>query len=161
MRKKPELLIPANNPEVLRCAVNFGADAVYIGGEAFSLRAKAKNFTQEEMAESIRFAHEHGVRVHVTANILAPVIERLAAEGAADRFIKEGGVFVSSGIIDTKVPDVVRAFRENPAWTKVSVNYLGEWAAVSAVRTPSLETWEISSLFVGFHSNFASLSAVL
>ena len=71
MRKKPELLIPANNPEVLRCAVNFGADAVYIGGEAFSLRAKAKNFTQEEMAESIRFAHEHGVRVHVTANILA------------------------------------------------------------------------------------------
>ena len=72
----------------------------------------------------------------ITANILAPVIERLAAEGAADRFIKEGGVFVSSGIIDTKVPDVVRAFRENPAWTKVSVSYLGEWAAVSAVRTP-------------------------
>ena len=71
MRKKPELLIPANNPEVLRCAVNFGADAVYIGGEAFSLRAKAKNFTKEEMAESIRYAHERGVRVHVTANILA------------------------------------------------------------------------------------------
>ncbi len=71
MRNKPELLIPANNPEVLRCAVNFGADAVYIGGEAFSLRAKAKNFTREEMAQSIRYAHEHGVRVHVTANILA------------------------------------------------------------------------------------------
>ena len=49
----------------------FGADAVYIGGEAFGLRAKAKNFSREDMAEGIRFAHEHGVRVHVTANILA------------------------------------------------------------------------------------------
>lgn len=69
--KKPELLIPASSLEVLKTAVMFGADAVYIGGEAFGLRAKAKNFTPEEMAEGIAFAHEHGVRVHVTANILA------------------------------------------------------------------------------------------
>ena len=69
--KKPELLIPASSLEVLKTAVTFGADAVYIGGEAFGLRAKAKNFTPEEMAEGIAFAHEHGVRVHVTANILA------------------------------------------------------------------------------------------
>lgn len=69
--KKPELLIPASSLEVLKTAVMFGADAVYIGGEAFGLRAKAKNFTSEEMAEGIAFAHEHGVRVHVTANILA------------------------------------------------------------------------------------------
>ena len=69
--KKPELLIPASSLEVLKTAVIFGADAVYIGGEAFGLRAKAKNFTPEEMAEGIAFAHEHGVRVHVTANILA------------------------------------------------------------------------------------------
>lgn len=69
--RKPELLIPASSLEVLKTAVIFGADAVYIGGEAFGLRAKAKNFTPEEMAEGITFAHEHGVRVHVTANILA------------------------------------------------------------------------------------------
>ena len=69
--KKPELLIPASSLEVLKTAVIFGADAVYIGGEAFGLRAKAKNFSPEEMAEGIAFAHEHGVRVHVTANILA------------------------------------------------------------------------------------------
>ena len=69
--KKPELLIPASSLEVLKTAVIFGADAVYIGGEAFGLRAKAKDFTPEEMAEGIAFAHEHGVRVHVTANILA------------------------------------------------------------------------------------------
>ena len=69
--KKPELLIPASSLEVLKTAVIYGADAVYIGGEAFSLRAKAKNFSAEEMKEGIHFAHAHGVRVHVTANILA------------------------------------------------------------------------------------------
>ena len=70
-RTKPELLIPASSPEVLETAVVFGADAVYIGGEAFGLRAKAKNFTMEEMAREIAFAHIHGVKVYVTANILA------------------------------------------------------------------------------------------
>lgn len=69
--KKPELLIPASSLEVLKTAVIFGADAVYIGGEAFGLRAKAKNFSSEEMAEGVAFAHAHGVKVYVTANILA------------------------------------------------------------------------------------------
>lgn len=67
----PELLIPASSLEVLKIAVIYGADAVYIGGEAFGLRAKAKNFSMEEMREGIRFAHEHEVKVYVTANILA------------------------------------------------------------------------------------------
>ena len=67
--KKPELLIPASSLEVLKTAVIFGADAVYIGGEAFGLRAKAKNFSSEEMAEGVAFAHAHGVKVYVTANI--------------------------------------------------------------------------------------------
>ena len=71
MKRHPELLIPAGSLEVLKIAVNFGADAVYIGGEAFGLRAKAKNFSMDEMGEGIRFAHEHGVKVYVTANILA------------------------------------------------------------------------------------------
>ncbi len=69
--RKPELLIPASSLEVLKTAVVFGADAVYIGGEAFGLRAKAKNFSGEDMIEGIAFAHEHGVKVYVTANILA------------------------------------------------------------------------------------------
>lgn len=69
--KKPELLIPASNLEVLKTAVMFGADAVFIGGEAFGLRAKAKNFSPEDMKEGIAFAHAHNVKVHVTANILA------------------------------------------------------------------------------------------
>ena len=67
----PELLIPASSLEVLKTAVIFGADAVYIGGEVFGLRAKAKNFSKEDMKAGIEFAHAHGVRVHVTVNILA------------------------------------------------------------------------------------------
>ena len=70
-KRKPELLIPASSLEVLKTAVIFGADAVYIGGEAFGLRAKAKNFSKEDMRKGIKFAHEHGVKVHVTVNILA------------------------------------------------------------------------------------------
>ncbi|MFI3176548.1 MAG: U32 family peptidase [Eubacteriales bacterium] len=70
-KKKIELLVPASNLEVLKVAVIYGADAVYIGGEAFGLRAKAKNFTKNDMEEGIAFAHEHGVKVYVTANIIA------------------------------------------------------------------------------------------
>ncbi len=69
--RKTELLIPAGSLEVLKVAVLYGADAVYIGGEAFGLRAKAKNFTNEEIREGIEFAHSHGAKVYVTANILA------------------------------------------------------------------------------------------
>lgn len=83
IRKKPELLMPASSLEVLKTAVVFGADAVYIGGEAFGLRAKAKNFTLEEMAEGIAFAHARGVKVYVTANILA---HNGDLEGAAEYF---------------------------------------------------------------------------
>lgn len=88
--KKPELLVPAGSLEVLKTAVIFGADAVYIGGEAFGLRARAKNFSSEDMAEGIRFAHAHGAKVHVTANILA---HNRDLEGARDYFkeLKELG----------------------------------------------------------------------
>ena len=69
--RHPELLVPASSLEVLKIAVIFGADAVYLGGEALGLRAKAKNFTNEEIKEGIAFAHERGVKVYITANILA------------------------------------------------------------------------------------------
>ena len=70
-KRRPELLIPASSLEVLKTAVIYGADAVYVGGQAFGLRAKAKNFSMEDMREGIEFAHRHGARVHVTVNILA------------------------------------------------------------------------------------------
>ena len=94
--KKPELLIPASSLEVLKTAVIFGADAVYIGGEAFGLRAKAKNFTFDEMKEGIDFAHERGVKVYVTANILAHNKDIADAE---DYFKKIGEIHPDALII--------------------------------------------------------------
>ena len=100
--RRPELLIPASSLEVLKIAVIYGADAVYIGGEAFGLRAKAKNFSMEEMREGIRFAHEHEVKVYVTANILAhnddlPGVEEYLKElkevGPDALIIADPGVF--------------------------------------------------------------------
>ncbi len=69
--KKPEILAPASSLEVLKTAIYYGADAVYIGGEMYGLRAKAKNFSMEDMKAGIEFAHEHGKKVYVTANITA------------------------------------------------------------------------------------------
>lgn len=69
--RKTEVLIPAGSLDVLKIAVMYGADAVYLGGEAFGLRAKAKNFTNDEIKEGIAFAHARGVKVYITANILA------------------------------------------------------------------------------------------
>lgn len=69
--RHPELLIPAGDLETLKIAVMYGADAVYVGGELFSLRAKAKNFTIEELKEGVEFAHAHGVRVYIAFNIFA------------------------------------------------------------------------------------------
>ena len=100
--RKTELLIPAGSLEVLKVAVLYGADAVYLGGEAFGLRAKAKNFTKEEIREGIVFAHERGVKVYITANILAhnedldgveAYFEELRAIGPDALIISDPGVF--------------------------------------------------------------------
>ncbi len=115
--KKPELLVPAGSPEVLKTAVRYGADAVYIGGEAFGLRAKAKNFSLEEIRNGICFAHEHGVRVYVTANILAHnrdlagvkrYLEELSAPGEVQPdalIISDPGVFsIAREVCRDRVP---------------------------------------------------------
>lgn len=68
--QKPELLAPAGNLEKLKTAILYGADAVYIGGEAFSLRVAADNFSLEEIREGVAFAHERGAKVYLTANII-------------------------------------------------------------------------------------------
>lgn len=98
-----ELLVPAGSLEVFRVAVLYGADAVYIGGEAFGLRAKAKNFSFEDMKEAVEFAHERGVRVYVTANILAhnddldeveSYFKELGEVGVDALIISDPGVFM-------------------------------------------------------------------
>ena len=101
--KRPELLVPASSLEVLKVAVIFGADAVYIGGEAFGLRAKAKNFSMDDIREGIAFAHAHNVKVYITANILAhnndldgvrAYFEELKEIGPDALIISDPGVFV-------------------------------------------------------------------
>ena len=69
-RKIPELLAPAGDPERLRMAVLYGADAVYLAGTDFGMRAFAGNFTPDQMREAVEFAHSHGVRVHCTVNTM-------------------------------------------------------------------------------------------
>ena len=102
MRRRPELLIPAGSLDVLKTAVRYGADAVYVGGEAFGLRAKAKNFTTEELKEAVSFAHAHGAKLYVTANILAhnqdlegvrAYFEELKGVGPDALIISDPGVF--------------------------------------------------------------------
>lgn len=83
--KKVELLAPAGSLEKLKMAVLYGADAVYIGGEEFGLRASADNFSMEEMLEGIKFAHERGKKVYLTMNII-PHNEDLAN---MPQFVKE------------------------------------------------------------------------
>ncbi|MEG0722544.1 MAG: peptidase U32 family protein, partial [Lachnospiraceae bacterium] len=114
MARHPELLIPASSLEVLKTAVIFGADAVYIGGEAFGLRAKAKNFSMEDMKAGIEFAHAHDVKVYVTANILAhnedldgvrKYFEELREIKPDGLIIADPGVFELAGEI---CPDIER-----------------------------------------------------
>ena len=101
--KKPELLLPAGNLDTLKTAIAYGADAVYIGGEAFSLRAKADNFDKETMTEAIAFAHERGVKVYVTVNIFAhnediekagPYLRELAGIRPDALIISDPGLFM-------------------------------------------------------------------
>lgn len=70
-KKKPELLAPARSFDILKTAIRYGADAVYIGGDAYGLRANAENFSDREMEEAVGYAHERGKRVYVTVNIFA------------------------------------------------------------------------------------------
>ncbi|NLM48167.1 MAG: U32 family peptidase [Epulopiscium sp.] len=111
-KRKPELLAPAGSLEVLKTAIDYGADAVYIGGYEYGLRAKAKNFTMEEMAEGITYAHKHQVKVYVTANIIAhnqdligldKYFKELAAMGADAVIVADPGVLM---VLKETVPDM-------------------------------------------------------
>lgn len=105
-RKKAELLAPAGDMERLRMAVLYGADAVYLAGTSFGMRAFAGNFTPEEMRQAVQFAHEHGVRVHVTINTmprndeivhLPAHLEQLQDAGVDALIVADLGAFTMAG----------------------------------------------------------------
>ena len=87
---KPELLSPAGNPEKLRAAVLYGADAVYLSGKAFGMRAASGNFTNEELAWAVEYCHARGVRVYITLNVMPRTAEYPALEEYVD-FLRDLG----------------------------------------------------------------------
>lgn len=104
--KKPELLAPAGNLEKLKFAVLYGADAVYIGGQKYGLRSKAGNFSYEDMKEGVAFAHKHGAKVFVAANIMA---HNEDFEGMAEYFQTLHQIGIDAVIIaDPAVVDICR-----------------------------------------------------
>lgn len=89
--KRPELLAPAGTLEKLKTAIHYGADAVYIGGDAYGLRSRAGNFSFEEMAEGVAFAHERGAKVYVAANMVTHENNEIGA-GEFFRTIRDIGI---------------------------------------------------------------------
>ena len=146
--KRPELLVPASSLEVLKVAVIYGADAVYIGGEAFGLRAKAKNFSKEDMCEGIAFAHSHGVKVYVTVNILAhnrdlegvrEYLQELKEIGPDAMIIADPGIFMYAKEICPEIERHISTQANNTNYETYRFWYnLGAKRVVSA-RELSLE----------------------
>lgn len=150
MRKKPELLIPASSLEVLKAAVHYGADAVYIGGDMYGLRAKAKNFSMKDMEEGISYAHAHGKKVYVTANITA---HNRDLQGISEYFkelsqirpdaliISDPGVFELAGSI---CPDIERHISTQAN----NVNYAAYrfWHKLGASRVVSARELSIEEI---------------
>lgn len=152
-QRRPELLIPASSLEVLKTAVVFGADAVYIGGEAFGLRAKAKNFSPEDMAEGIAFAHARGVKVYVTANILAhngdlpgveAYFEELKGMGPDALIISDPGVFMIAKRVCPKIERHVSTQANNTNYGTYRFWY--ELGAKRVVSARELSLYEIGEI---------------
>ncbi|MDD3341242.1 MAG: U32 family peptidase [Bacilli bacterium] len=129
---KPELLAPAGDLERLKWAFLYGADAVYVGGPAFGLRANANNFTFEELEEGLKYAHERGKHVHVTVNIVLHNIEvekvleylkKLESLGV-DAIIVSDPAIMELALKETKIP--VHVSTQQSTLNKLSVAYFKE-----------------------------------
>lgn len=154
MYNKPELLAPAGDLEKLKVAVIYGADAVYIGGEHFSLRAKAKNFSNTDMEKGIEFAHKNGVKVYVTANIIAhnedfdgmaDYFKTLYKMGADAILIADPGVFQ---IAKQAVPDMTIHLSTQANNTNyMSVNFWHSLGVKRVVVARELSIDEIKQIY--------------
>ncbi|WP_031408093.1 peptidase U32 family protein [Geobacillus vulcani] len=135
--KKPELLAPAGNLEKLKIAVHYGADAVFIGGQEYSLRANADNFTVEEIREGVEFANRYGAKVYVTANIYAHN-ENIPGLDDYLRALEDAGV---SGIIAAD-PLIIETARRVAPKLEVHLSTqqsLTNWKAVQFWKEEGLE----------------------
>ena len=153
MLRKPELLAPAGSPDVLRVAVHYGADAVYIGGDAFGLRAKAKNFSPGEMAAAIRWTHEQGRKVYVTVNILAhnadlsgvrDYLEELRTMRPDGLIIADPGVFSLAREICPEIPRHISTQANNT--NAATFRFWSELGAKRVVTARELSLREIREI---------------
>ena len=150
---KVELLAPAGNFTKLKTAINFGADAVYVGGKDFSLRSFADNFTREEMAEAVKFAHSLGKKLYVTANIFAKnadmslledyfkFLEEIKADAA---IISDAGVVYAAKKSAPKL-DIHISTQANLT-NKYAVKFWREQGATRAVLARELSLEEIAEI---------------
>lgn len=148
--KKPELLVPASSLEVLKTAVRYGADAVYIGGEVFGLRAKAKNFSLEEMKEGVEFAHRYNVKVYVTANILAhnSDIEPVKAYFNDLKKVKLDALIIADPAIFTIAKEILPDMELHISTQANNTNYgtYNFWHSLGAKRVVSARELSISEI---------------
>ncbi|PWM05069.1 MAG: peptidase U32 [Eubacterium ventriosum] len=148
--KKPELLVPASSLEVLKTAVRYGADAVYIGGEVFGLRAKAKNFSLEEMKEGVEFAHRYNVKVYVTANILAhnSDIEPVKAYFNDLKKVKPDALIIADPAIFTIAKQMLPDMELHISTQANNTNYgtYNFWHSLGAKRVVSARELSISEI---------------
>src|SRR5699024_4593424 len=115
--KKPELLAPAGNLEKLKIAINYGADAVYLAGKAYGLRASAGNFSMEEMEKGIQFAHERGKNVYVTLNI----IPHNSDLNGLDQYIRDIDKIGVDAVIVAD-PGIITLVKENAANLSIALS---------------------------------------
>ena len=148
--KRPELLVPASSLEVLKTAVRYGADAVYIGGEVFGLRAKAKNFSLEEMKEGVEFAHRYNVKVYVTANILAhnSDIEPVKAYFNDLKKVKPDALIIADPAIFTIAKEMLPDMELHISTQANNTNYgtYNFWHSLGAKRVVSARELSISEI---------------
>lgn len=151
--RKTELLIPAGSLEVLKVAVDYGADAVYIGGEKFGLRAKAHNFSLEDMTRAVKYCHDRGVKLYVTANIFAhnedlegirQYFEELKPVGIDALIISDPAVFMMAKEI---LPDVERHISTQANNTNYGIyNFWYDMGASRVVSARELSLKEIREI---------------
>lgn len=134
--KRPEILAPAGNLEKLKIAIRYGADAVYIGGQAFGLRSRAGNFSFEEMAEGIAFAHERQAKVYVAANMVAHVGD---TEGAGEFFLTLRDLGIDAVIVSD--PALIQICFESAPGLPVHLS-----TQASATNYKTLEFWKRQGL---------------
>lgn len=151
--RKIELLAPAGDLERLKIAVLYGADAIYVGGQIFGLRAAAKNFTLEELAEGVQFAHERGVKIFVTANIiphnddleeLPDYLRELNRIGVDAVIVSDPGTFM---IVKETVPDMeVHISTQANNTNYMTVNFWHRQGAKRVVMARELSFDEIKEI---------------